>query len=106
VRTKEEAYKTLIKMKRNNVPIEDLRLRDVIEESNGSFLVRDTSLFEMRGRYYRGIQYEIWHSREHFEQRIRSQDGQIFCTSVATDDEEEMIETFRRNYISRSLSII
>jgi hypothetical protein len=99
--TLEQAQEILEQMRQDGVPDEDLQVDDVLIEENGELLVRKSILTYLAGDYYFGVNYEIWHDREMYNQGIYGEyleDGEevVYYTALAGSDEKEMIELFKK----------
>jgi hypothetical protein len=99
--TLEQAQEILEQMRQDGVPDEDLQVDDVLIEENGELLIRRSMLTYLAGNYYFGVNYEIWHDREMYNQGIYGEyleDGEevVYYTALAGSDDKEMIELFQK----------
>jgi hypothetical protein len=99
--TLEQAHEILEQMRQDGVPDEELQVDDVLIEENGELLIRRSMLTYLAGDYYFGVNYEIWHDREMFNQGIYGEyleDGEevVYYTALAGTDDKEMIEMFQK----------
>jgi hypothetical protein len=99
--TLEQAQEILEQMRQDGVPDEDLQVDDVLIEENGELLIRRSMLTYLAGDYYFGVNYEIWHDREMYNQGIYGEyleDGEevVYYTALAGTDDKEMIEMFQK----------
>jgi hypothetical protein len=99
--TLEQAQEILEQMRQDGVPDEDLQVDDVLIEENGELLIRRSMLTYLAGDYYFGVNYEIWHDREMYNQGIYGEyleDGEevVYYTALAGSDDKEMIELFKK----------
>jgi hypothetical protein len=99
--TLEQAHEILEQMRQDGVPDEELQVDDVLIEENGELLIRRSMLTYLAGDYYFGVNYEIWHDREMYNQGIYGEyleDGEevVYYTALAGTDDKEMIEMFQK----------
>ncbi|MNW32215.1 hypothetical protein D3C74_91550 [compost metagenome] len=78
-------------------------------EHEGNLLVRVDAVTELGGKEYKLVSYEIWTDRQKYEESIPyewKEDGEyIYCSNYATTDEEDMVKTFKRRFMSNNIRI-
>lgn len=96
MKTRQECFEILRKMKDEGLTDDKLKIDDIIAEKDGSILVRNCLLHNCGTMYLPLHSYQIWANKADYTNQNHGDCNNITCLNIATEDEEGVIKDFAR----------